>query len=87
MGILPASPAAAADATYSLYRSLGTPRVVVVVVVVTGTGGSISIRHGNRLFMTPSGVPCTQRPGPAGSSVHAACTAPAPACRPPHMPP
>ena len=42
MGILPASPAAAADATYSLYRSLGTPRVVVVVVVVTGTGGSDS---------------------------------------------
>lgn len=23
---------------------------------VTGTGGSISIRHGNRVFMTPSGV-------------------------------
>lgn len=23
---------------------------------VTGTGGSISIRHGNRIFMTPSGV-------------------------------
>ena len=42
MGILPASPAAAADATYSLKRSLGTPRVVVVVVVVTGTGGSDS---------------------------------------------
>lgn len=24
---------------------------------VTGTGGSISIRHGNRIYMTPSGVP------------------------------
>ena len=23
---------------------------------VTGTGGSISIRHGNRVYMTPSGV-------------------------------
>ena len=23
---------------------------------VTGSGGSISIRHGNRVFMTPSGV-------------------------------
>eukprot|EP00903_Cladosiphon_okamuranus_P013426 g12506.t1 len=42
----------------------GDPRELVVSLCrqfyhlgwVTGTGGSISIRHGNRIFMTPSGV-------------------------------
>ena len=33
--------------------------------------------------LPPPRVPCARRP--AGSSVHAACTAPAPACRPPHV--
>jgi hypothetical protein len=44
--------------SYHTYRELVCElcRQFFIAGWVTGTGGSISIRHGNRIYMTPSGV-------------------------------